>query len=75
MKEFLITFIMILILLVVFFLFGGFVIFDFQRNFWLAIFFCALIISFVINSFIRLTLRVEELESKLNEIESSRKDA
>ncbi len=72
MKEFLITFIMVLILVVVFFLFGGFLIFE---NFWLSVFFCSLIVSIVIYYFFKLAIRVEELEKKLDEIVKTRKDA
>jgi len=75
MKEFFVTFIMVLILLVVFFLFGGFVLLDFKQNFWLAVLFLALAISLIIYFFVKLSIRVEELENKIVELESNKKDA
>ncbi len=68
MKEFLITFIMVLILVVVFFLFGGLMIFE---HFWLATFFCSLHASVVIYFFFKLAIKVEELEKRLDEIEKT----
>lgn len=75
MKNFLITFIMILIILIVFFFFGGFLLLDFSQNFWLAVFFTALIVSFCIHQFVRLAIRVEELENKIKDLENIQKDA
>lgn len=75
MKEFFITFIMVLISIVIFFFFGGFVLLDFKKNFWLAVLFLAIIISVIIYFFVKLSIRVEELENKLSELEKNGKDA
>ena len=75
MKEFFITFIMVLIFIVIFFFFGGFVLLDFKKNFWLAVLFLAIIISVLIYFFVKLSIRVEELENKLSELEKNGKDA
>ena len=75
MKEYFVTYIMVLILLVIFFLFGGFVLLDFKQHFWLAVLFLALAISLIIYFFVKLSIRVEELENKILELESNKKDA
>ena len=75
MKEFFMTFIMVLTFIVIFFLFGGFVLLDFKKNFWLAVLILALIISIIIFSFLKLSIRVEELENKVNKLENNKKDA
>ena len=75
MKEFFITFIMVLIFIVIFFLFGGFMLLDFKKNFWLAVLFLAIIISVIIYFFVKLSIRVEELENKVSELDGNKKDA
>ena len=74
MKDFFVTFIIILISVVIFFLFGGFVLLDFKQHFWLATLVLSFAISLLVFFFVKLTIRVEELENKVKEIEREKKD-
>ena len=75
MKEFLATFAIILVLLFVFFLFGGYILFDFSRNFWIATVSCAFMLSVIVTYFVKLSDRVDALEKRLDEIAEEKKDA
>ena len=74
MKDFLLTYVIVLTGVVVFAFFGGLLIFDFSNNAWLAIASCSLVISIVVFAFVRLSSKVEELEERLSKFESEKKD-
>ena len=75
MKDFLLTFAIVLILLFVFVFFGGYVIFDFNGHFWLACASCAFIAALIIHAFYRQSAKIEELEKRLKKIENEKNDA
>ena len=69
MKDFAITFLIILIVLVVFFLFGGALIFD------LIIILASLLLALFVYSLVKLSDKIEQLEKRIEILESQKKDA
>ena len=74
MKEFFKTFAIILVLSYVFVFFGGYLLFDFSRNFYLALGSCALIFSAFVYALVRLSDRIEILEEKLKAFEKKEQE-
>ena len=72
MKDFAITFLIILIVLVVFFLFGGALIFD---HFWLMLILASLLLALFVYSLVKLSDKIEQLEKRIEILESQKKDA
>lgn len=75
MKDFLLTYIIVLIILFVFMFFGGFVLFDFSGHFWLACVSVSFIAALVIYAFMQQSEKIEELEKRLADIENQMKGA
>ena len=72
MKDFVITFLIILIVLVVLFLFGGALIFD---HFWLMLILASLLLALFVYSLVKLSDKIEQLEKRIEILESQKKDA
>ena len=75
MKEFFKTFAIILVFSYVFVFFGGYLLFDFSRNFYLALGTCAFVFSAFVYALVRLSDRIEILEDKLKTFEKKEEDA
>ena len=75
MKEYFKTFAIILVLSYVFVFFGGYLLFDFSRNFYLALGTCALVFSAFVYALVRLSDRIKILEDKLKTFEKKEEDA
>lgn len=75
MKNFLLTFVIVLIILFVIMFFGGFVLFDFSGHFWLACVSVSFIAALVIYGLMRQAEKIEELEKRLADIENQMKGA
>ena len=69
MKDFFVSFLIVLILLFVLFFFAGTFILE---NFWLILTLCALLISLVIHSFYRQSEKIEELEKRIEILEGEK---
>ncbi len=67
MKDFLVTFVISLILCYIFLFFGGVLIFE---NFWAILIFVAFIISILITAFMHQETKIEELEARIRTLES-----
>ena len=72
MKDFVITFLIILIVFIVFFLFGGALIFD---HFWLMLILASLLLALFVYSLVKLSDKIEQLEKRIEILESEKKDA
>lgn len=72
MKDFINTFFAVIVSSFIFVFLGGYILFDFSRNFYLALIFCSLIASVIIYVLFKLTIRIEALEQKIEAIESSK---
>ncbi len=66
MKDFLGTFILSFIIVMLFFVFGGYLIFE---NIWMIIFLSSFIITLLIRVFIRQETRIENMEERIKKLE------
>ena len=67
--KFLKTYMMTLILCYLFVFFGGWMLFDFSKRFWVAIAACAFIIAVVASIFVAQEEKIEQLEKRVKELE------
>ena len=67
--KFIKTYAITLVLSYAFVFFGGWMLFDFSKRFWLATAVCALIIAAVISLFIAQDDKIEQLEKRVKEFE------
>lgn len=75
MKDFIKTFLIVAILLFVFLFFGGYLLFDFSKHFWLAALNCAFIASIIIYVLCKQAEKIEELEKRIKDIEEAKNGA
>lgn len=71
MKDFIATFAIILVILVIFLFLGGALILE---HFWLMVVIVAFVVALIVFAFMKLSDRIDELEKKLEIIESEKKD-
>ena len=64
----------ILILLVVFVFLGGYMLFDFAKNFWLAVVSCAFLLAVFAYIFMAQEEKIETLEKRIKELEEKSND-
>lgn len=71
MKEFLKVFAVTLLLLELFLFFGGWLLFDFSRHFFLASAAAAFVIALVFFAFLSQAQRIEDLEQRIQSLEEA----
>lgn len=72
MKDFFLTFFIVLVLIFVFLFFGGAILLE---HFWLSVIATSFLISLLVFILIRFSDKIENLEKRMEKIESEKKDA
>lgn len=72
MKKFGGIFVMTLVITEVFLFFGGYMLFDFSHNYFIAVASCAFIASIVIYGFLVQAEKIEDLEKRIQTLEKER---
>ena len=72
MKDFFLTFFIVLVLIFVFLFFGGAILLEY---FWLSVITISFLISLLVFILIRFSDKIENLERRMEKIESEKKDA
>jgi len=75
MKEFIQTFAIVSILLLIFVFFGGYILFDFSGHFWLAVLSTAFTASVFIYVLSRQSEKIDELEKRIKMLEETENGA
>lgn len=74
MKQFFGSYAVVLILTVMFLFFGGTMLLDFSRHFWIAIAFTAFLLTILVNILYRQTVKIEDLEKRIQDLEQKKEN-